>query len=251
MYVASKICEGLGNRFFQVAAMTWYAKKHGHKAVFVKTWMYTNSHPGPHGIEFYFPNLLILDEPEGSWSICEPPFSTNHTFIDIPKIEGNIYLLGYFQVAQYVDVPVPQVLVDPGFVIPHSYFLHVRRGDYLHEACTHHVVDLTLYMTRARGLFPSDATVIVCSDDIEWCKSTISGASVVFFDADDYATLRMMVHCDLGGICANSTFSWWGAYWGHVVDPSRLYTMPSVWGYTPIPPADDLLPPWASIIPVT
>jgi len=253
MYVSAQISDGLGNRFFQVAAMLWYAKRYGFTAAFVKEWILTNSHPGPYGIEFYFPELVVMDTVSGQWSKAEPPFALAHKYVVFPKPETNIKLLGYFQAWQYVELPVPSVLQTKGFHIPRSFFLHVRRGDFLNSESKHHVVDLKNYIRRAHALMPSDATVLVCSDDIMWCKENVPAelgrSDFVFFEGDDYETLKMMIHCDLGGICANSTFSWWGAYWGHRLDARRMYTMPDVWGYAPLPPADDLLAPWAIIVP--
>ena len=255
MYVSAQISDGLGNRFFQVAAMLWYAKRYGFTAAFVKQWIHKNSHPGPYGIEFFFPELPVLDTIAEQWAKAELPFALLHKYVDIPKTECDITLQGYFQAWQYVDIEVPSVLQTKGFHIPRSFFLHVRRGDYLHSALKHHLVDLRNYIRRACALLPSNATVIVCSDDITWCKETIPSEigrqDCVFFEGDDYETLRMMVHCDQGGICANSTFSWWGAYWGHRMDARRIYTMPDIWGYAPLPPADDLLPPWATIVSTT
>jgi hypothetical protein len=249
MNITAQISEGLGNRFFQVAAMLWYAKRYGHTPVFVKSYIKTNSHPGPHGIEFYFPDIPFK-ELEGQLSIVEPPFSLSHTYINIPQVEGNLLLKGFFQAWQYVDIPLPSVLLTSEFHIPNSFFLHVRRGDYL--VYKHHAVNLEEYMKRAIALMPSNSTVIVCSDDIFWCKSDlpkiIGRTDFIFYEGDDYKTLAMMIHCDKGGICANSTFSWWGAYWGSRLDPSRIYTVPDIWGYAPLPPAGDLLAPWTTVV---
>lgn len=258
MYVSPYISDGLGNRFFQVAAALWYAKKYGHECVFVKSWIKENRHPGPHGIEFYFPSIPIV-EALGAWSAAEQHTLSSSTFMDIPFVETNLQLKGFFQAWQYVDVPLPPVFRTSDFRIPNSYFLHVRRGDYLHPACKHHAVDLTQYMRRAVALMPRDATAIVCSDDIEWCVKNIPGLvsrSCLFFDGDDYKTLAMMIHCDLGGICANSTFSWWGAYWGSLAATgkgqrrNRLYTIPSIWSYPPAPPATDVFAPWLTVVPI-
>ena len=108
-------------------------------------------------------------------------------------------------------------------------------------------------MRRACSLFPNDAVVIVCSDDIDWCKDNIQALTgrnnIIFYDGDDFTTLQTMIHCDLGGICANSTYSWWAAYFGSKVDPARTYTLPHIWGEPgSMPPAGDLLAPWTIII---
>jgi len=251
MYVSARISDGLGNRFFQVAAMLWYAKKHGHTPVFVKQWIEQNKyHPGPKTIQDFFPDISVIDA-DGDWTTIEPDASKVFTFIEFPKADVNVKLHGCFQAWQYVDLPVPSLLQTQSFQIPKSFFLHVRRGDYL--ICTHHYVNLDDYMRRACSLFPSDAAMIVCSDDLNWCKATLPALTgrnnIIFYDDDDFATLRTMVHCDLGGICANSTYSWWAAYFGSGVNPLRTYTLPRIWGQPGvIPPAGDLLAPWAIIL---
>jgi hypothetical protein len=39
-----------------------------------------------------------------------------------------------------------------------------------------------------------------------------------------------MLSCGLGGISANSTYSWWACYIGHYFHPLRKYVIPSNWG---------------------
>jgi hypothetical protein len=38
-------------------------------------------------------------------------------------------------------------------------------------------------------------------------------------------SLALMASCTEGGICANSTFSWWGAY----LNPKRTLILPNKW----------------------
>jgi hypothetical protein len=45
-----------------------------------------------------------------------------------------------------------------------------------------------------------------------------------FVDASELESLVLMSECK-AGICANSSFSWWGAY----LNPNRLICMPSKW----------------------
>jgi hypothetical protein len=137
-----------------------------------------------------------------------------------------------------------------------TVFLHVRRGDYLHQFNQHHYVDLSGYYERALGLF-SGAYVVVCSDDLAWCKSVlparypgVSADKWIWFDGDEYATLGVMRGCVLGGICANSTFSWWGAYLSRSLE--KLFTMPDTRTYNRpgFPLGVDIYPQWVERVPV-
>jgi hypothetical protein len=138
-----------------------------------------------------------------------------------------------------------------------SLFLHIRRGDYLHPLNWHHYVDLDKYYERALSLFPSGAHVVVCSDDLSWCKSVlplrypfIGADKWVWFAGDEYETLSAMMGCTLGGICANSTFSWWGAYLGQRQE--KIITMPDLWIQKRVgfPLATDIYPVWAEQVSV-
>ena len=109
-------------------------------------------------------------------------------------------------------------------------FMHLRRGDYAVNPDAHPMCPLEYYR---EGLthFDKDVPVLVFSDDIDWCKEQS------FFDDDrfmlsefdekysqtcdtlfgkqqaliPYYDLCLMTLCT-GGIIANSTMSWWGAW---------------------------------------
>ena len=52
-----------------------------------------------------------------------------------------------------------------------------------------------------------------------------------------------------GGICANSTLSWMGAYILHLKNMSQLY-MPSVWGNSKNNEYLGIYPKWVIVLPV-
>jgi hypothetical protein len=262
--VSCRISDGLGNRFFQVAAMLGYAEKHGVSPAFVREWIMKNDHSGPKSIFDYFPSIHTIDLKPG-WFLMEEPHDGGYTYYDLPAVsEANVLMKGYFQTEKYFPrggVPRPAILSGLDTTYPNFAFLHVRRGDYLLPVCRHHCVDLRAYYRYALSLFAdSDTRILVCSDDIEWCRSELTreyGDLIPYerwefmpVDATDYETLRSMTACGRGGICANSTFSWWGAYWGAGRAAGGVYTMPSVWGYPPLAPARDIHPPWATVLPI-
>ena len=91
-------------------------------------------------------------------------------------------------------------------------FIHVRRGDYVNN---NGYVDLSLnnYYEMAMSQFDFCQKFLVISDDIEYCKTLSYFKDCEFSDwgnngIEDLATMSL---CN-GGINANSSYSWWGAY---------------------------------------
>jgi hypothetical protein len=270
VFVSVKLSDGLGNRFFQVAAMLGYAERHGHTPVFVSEWIQPNTtHPGPKTIQDYFPAIQVLPCAAGQeWTVLTLNGDDSLTYIDLPYVATSVCLSGYFQSPRYFPsggpaVPAILLAAAPAAMPTASprAFLHVRRGDYLHPLCKHHQVDLRNYYRYALSVFDPSTSIVVCSDDIAWCRATlpheyrdiVDASRWIFLadDLDDYETLRVMVGCSAGGICANSTFSWWATHFGRLAgNGDGMYCMPGTWGYPPLPPARDIYPDWATVLPI-
>lgn len=253
-YVSVKLSDGLGNRLFQVAAMLGYAEKHGHSPVFIRSWILANNHTGPHTIFNYFPEIPLLEQEPGDWTLLKQDADSVFTFLELPFVPGNVKLDGYFQSERYF----PSYRIKPAILersVLHTssstLFMHVRRGDYLSPYTAHHRVELVDYYRRALSVMDPYAPIIVCSDDMEWCRAElphmydIAQHRWIFLELSDTDTLSVMRSC-AGGICANSTFSWWGAYFSE----RREVYMPDTWGFPPLPPARDIYPVWATRLPV-
>ena len=49
-------------------------------------------------------------------------------------------------------------------------------------------------------------------------------------DEDEITSMNIMKNCKYGGICANSSFSWWGGYLN--TSTEKIITVPFIWfGY--------------------
>ena len=252
--VTCVIGDGLGNRLFQIAAMLGYSERYGHKPVFVKEWVHANAkQPGGERVCDYFPEILTISGESVSWTEVREEFVSAMTYRPLPFIDGNVKLCGAFQSQLYF----PKSAISLNGVTGCDWgrptvFLHIRRGDYLHPFNRHHYVELANYYEKALSLFDSDCGIVVCSDDLAWCKSTLPSRYPfvradrwIWFSGDEYATLAAMMGCTLGGICANSTFSWWGGYFNPAHD--KLIVMPDKWiqaGHG-LPQAIDIYPAWA------
>ncbi|UIB00015.1 alpha-1,2-fucosyltransferase [Desulfovibrio desulfuricans] len=180
------------------------------------------------------------------------------------KMHFPVYLQGYWQNARYFEdissviaedftfgkLPVTSTtLADEIVATENSVFIHVRRGDYVHNAVTnaHHGVCSDEYYKKAIQYIQNctpQATLFLFSDDPEWVRYNFDthGLPSVIVDLHDEAT----AYCDmyLMSLCrhhiiANSSFSWWGAWLAKgggitispkrwVLDPQRNEENPSM-----------------------
>jgi hypothetical protein len=98
--------------------------------------------------------------------------------------------------------------------------IHVRRGDYLKPPHSDFMPSCSIsYYEKALQQFDiKEKTFCIFSDDLEWCKGQTVFSSLpnkLFIDEpDECKSLALMTVCHGGFICANSTFSWWGAFLG-------------------------------------
>jgi len=139
----------------------------------------------------------------------------------------NIEMLGYFQTEKYfkeikheiienftfkqhIQEKAKQLFKDKGVDPKNSVSLHIRRGDYLKLQHVHPVMDLSYYQKCLE--MNQDKSIVVFSDDIEWCKSNIDG-SITFFEEDKFTDMCAMSMCS-SHIIANSSYSWWAAWLG-------------------------------------
>jgi hypothetical protein len=143
-----------------------------------------------------------------------------------------VSLYGFFQTEKYFknvedlirkDFTFKKEILDPcqemmgvfytDSVDPTIVSLHIRRTDYLINSCNHTPLGLDYY-EKALSEFSDDASVIIFSDDSEWCKQQSLFSSDRFMVSEgnsSYVDLCLMTLCS-EHIIANSTFSWWGAW---------------------------------------
>lgn len=115
-----------------------------------------------------------------------------------------------------------------------SYFIHVRRGDYLKEnvkelygnICTKEYYLKAINMVKKIDI---NAIFFVFSDDISWVKDNLKLEDPIYIDwntgINSPIDMFLMSRCK-GAIIANSTFSYWAARIGVKKD---LIIHPSKW----------------------
>jgi hypothetical protein len=140
--------------------------------------------------------------------------------------------------------PIPELV--------ETAFLHIRICDVAPEK----KVKLTHYYASALKKLPDGVDIMVFSDDIDWCKEHVP-QMFQFVETNrwkwepdgcaDVEALFLMSQCKGGAICANSAFSWWGAYLGCRTVKAPVY-MPAKWFLEKEKKQLLILPPWARVL---
>jgi hypothetical protein len=232
--IVPKVYGGLGNQLFIISAAYCTSKALGCPLYLPKN---PKNHMNAHntGIDYYETILkgigIHLDESEEivlqklkayDYFNHEGFFSWNPN-----TIRPGTVLNSYFQFYPALE-PFEQTLQSlflqnlPMVSVPENTgFLHVRRGDYLNHPNFHFIQPISYYTEALYELMMKTNNTIkkiyIFSDDIEWIKSQTFFQQDLFHiveEKDELVSLALMTQCNAGAICANSTFSWWGAFLG-------------------------------------
>ena len=247
----------LGNQMFQYAFMRGMSKKHGYDFMIPDA----NANRFDNYGLFECFELEGCKTGEGSYPTLEcRDTAFNQKFLD--ECTDNTNYSGVFQTEKYFadateelrkdftfhkDIlnPCQEFIDNVGDVI----FLHVRRGNsnlvgkrgekWSYQMLQdYHPLMKKEYYLEALSHFDESKKVIVLSDTIDWCKKQdwlqddrflFSDSSYEVFDdgaSVPYIDLCLMSLCS-GGIIANSSMSWWGAWLqndtGKIVAPNPWY----------------------------
>jgi len=170
---------------------------------------------------------------------------------NIKSINDNTAIEGYFQSYKYFEkfeteikqefTFKPNILSKCQDIISkysNPVSIHIRRGDYVKHPGFWNITPE--YIIDALHSFNpgSDATYLIFSDDIEWCKETF-GEGFVFIEGNNqYEDLCLMSLCK-HNIISNSSYSWWAAWLNN--NPDKKIVAPKNW-FTEPKPLNDLYP---------
>jgi hypothetical protein len=220
---------GLGNWLFQVSFVE-YLKAHTGRDIYISNEVGTS----PHSNTNYMSTIMQ------HWKKHLKHANPSHVITEKNLLPANwpsivatypdIHIVGYFQNYNYVLPTFLEKLVfntdciirNPD--IEDTVFLHIRGGDYLNHPV--HGIQLDGYYERAIRMFPQGTKFSVFTNDIEYSKTKgfLRDVSHTFIHESEIDSLYLMSRCK-GGICANSSFSWWGAF----LNRNRILTLPSKW----------------------
>ena len=175
------------------------------------------------------------------------------------------YLVGYWACEKYYADILPQLRDDIRFPASgdernhrlieemeqrESVSVHIRRGDYLDEAnramfgniCTEAYYDSAIAYMKKK--YPQ-AVFYIFSDDSDYVREHYQGEEYYIVDwnrgIDSFYDMMLMSHCR-HNICANSTFSFWGARLNR--HPDKVMIRPSIHKNTQICVTEEMKSLW-------
>lgn len=226
--LTTKLKGGLGNQLFQIAAGETMSKNSG-RTYFVENLNTTSVHSNEMYFDSIFKNWKHLYKPLQSVTFNEPSFEYTNW---LPQTEiPTICLEGYFQNWHYIPQDFCDRLTFDTSILrkfpihKRAAFLHIRGGDYKNHWL--HDVGLDSYYEQAIQIFPRGTHFYIFTNDIEYAKTKkfLNSISYSFVFENEVNSLYLMSQCGAGGICANSSYSWWGAY----LNRNRKIIMPNKW----------------------
>ena len=260
-----KLHGGLGNQLFQIASGYGIARKHDRILILVndnnmETFKH-NSYLNVY-IENIFKdnNFLIINEDKLDKSIITYSeigdtvncFTYNDKILEksiVNNLEQDIFLYGYFQNEKYFkdykhdiikyfkNERIISEITKKYIHLNHSFFIHVRRGDYVNNnlyQIYHAKYFWHAYLHIYKNIYNKlvKPHFYILSDDIEFCKNfdilNNFGMRRTFIENESALnTFYIMSLCSLGGICSNSSFSWWASYLNE--NPNKIVIFPDKW----------------------
>ena len=222
IWIAPRLRCGLGNRLFQTFAAIGAAERTGSEAVFLLPRMSHHEHGNFDLLRTLYPTLRIVETAQEWAEISETQEKT------IPPIdtESPVVLGGFFQNSENFpsltnfNIPkLPSVLQED--IRPTAWAIHFRLGDYC--ILPHHQIHSLkqyYYQTIINNI-PKTSTLVLISDSpnklppIAKELGDLGYTTEIYTNDDALHTLKTFAACQGGSICSNSTFAWWGAFFGY------------------------------------
>jgi hypothetical protein len=220
---------GLGNQLFQLAALDSIANQ-TNRTEYLEV---DKTPPTHHSDQDYFKTIFSKWDtiPRHTLSARSYDFTiSGYRYTQFSFEEPNVRLEGYFQNYQYIRDEFLEKLHFPAVPTLDGAFLHIRGGDYRIPGKEIHQVPLENYYRNAIKLFPVGTCFYIFTNEKSYAslQPFLRDIPYVFVSEDnEVRALALMKNCTRGGICANSTFSWWGAYLNRenrtLVLPSKMF----------------------------
>jgi hypothetical protein len=242
---------GLGNQLFQVSAGYELARKYKMHLVLFYNENYSSSMTHITDLNEFFSSIFqdfnfISSKHVDFLEVVI--YNEKRCFDYDPNIiqeTSSYFINGYFQHTKYLDTyrneflsllsnsVICEKLTKKYPLLPYSYFIHVRRGDYLNIPIYHfdtdsYFKDAILHIINKEQNLKTHFFIV--SDDIEFCKNYLIFKNIekTFIEGmNTLDTFYFMSLCHKGGICSNSTFSGWASALNP--NPNKEVIMPKNW----------------------
>lgn len=265
-WITGHLTGGLGNRLFQHAAAAGLAEQWNYPLVFYTGECEPTNHGPFENIFKLFPSVPVVTATVPVTRLPEPNGGV-FTFTAFPQhpVAPFVSVDGWRQTEKYF----PRKGIQPDFEsalskdrcrqLQQQYsletveqrkktaFVHFRLGDY--KILPHHQINIQDYYSKAIDFLPKDYRILLFSDESQQFGNVLQsflehlgrGVEIVK-NEDELESLYIMSQCWGGAIVANSTFSWWGAYFARQPE-GFLAIYPGKWG-NGLPEAKDIVPSW-------
>lgn len=180
------------------------------------------------------------------------------------EVNGNLVLQGYWQSEKYFKMYRKDIQNEFAFVeavkgknriiakqmqSQNSVAVHVRRGDYAHDASAnayHGLCSVEYYKKGMKAIENQvkNPTYYFFSDEPSWVKANLSTENKSYYidwntGSNSYRDMQLMTLCK-HNIIANSSFSWWSAWLNK--DKNKMVIAPKQWFSSQLINTNDLLP---------
>ena len=226
------VSDGLGNRLFQIAAMYSFAKQNKYS---LSLYILPNKHT-KQKYSHILEKFIVIDKKNKTIPLLRE--RSNCIFDKDIDLMNNILkhkqvnVSGFFQCSSYFNSYKADILnlfeipvyldfyIDCVYpLVNDSWFLHVRLTDFVDKYNKHkHFIDLTKYYENHLQSVSKDDNIYLFSDDtytniLTYYPFLSNYSNITYVDIkNELIAFYMMIKCRKGGICANSTFSWWAGY---------------------------------------
>lgn len=264
--ITSTLMGGLGNQLFQIFSTIAYAIRCRHKFIFPYCDFLNGITTRGTYWETFLSSLKIFTTYNTKYGLTNDSLNTFpeisipfHNYQEIPMVESSksVKLFGYFQSYKYfekeeetifslirIDQQLSQVKKENKILFEKNKYnisMHFRLGDYKfiqesHNILPYHYYELALH-TLTETLPNENINVFVFGESadnetilamVEQLKQKYPLIHFIKIDdiIPDWKQLLIMACCE-SNIIANSSFSWWGAYFNKNKEKRVCY--PSVW----------------------
>jgi len=247
---------GLGNQLFQIFTVIAYALEHKTPFKFKYSETLKSGIERPTYWNSFLKNLkssTTINDAELKFPILR---EKGFEYTEIQHIKQNFMLYGYYQSYKYfeknynsikrliqLNKQQEQILekYTEYFTNKHTISLHFRVGDYKHIQNCHPLMPINYYINSIKYIVDKtnrekwNILYFCQQEDNTIVNSNIQNLKVVFpeviftkvdDDIDDWKQMLLMSCCK-HNIIANSTFSWWGAYFNDNAD--KIVCYPNMW----------------------